>query len=105
MFSRAAGAIQLTADGDGADVRIGSDGDDVLIGGLGLDIIDGGDGDDVEIQSLGADAVTSATAAGKEWLRAYGRTVGGKTVLDVGGKQRTLPRADLGRLIQDASSS
>jgi Ca2+-binding RTX toxin-like protein len=111
----AAGAIQLTANGgDGADILIGSDGndvliggagDDVLLGGLGTDIIDGGDGDDIEIQSLGADTVTSATAAGKEWLRTHGRTVDGKTVLDVGGKQRTLPRADLGKLIQDASSS
>ena len=111
----AAGAIQLTANGgDGADVLVGSDGndvliggpgDDVLLGGLGTDIIDGGDGDDIEIQSLGADTVTSATAAGREWLRTHARTVDGKTVLDVGGKQRTLPRADLGKLIQDASSS
>jgi Ca2+-binding RTX toxin-like protein len=111
----AAGAIQLTADGgDGADILIGSDGndvlrggagDDVLLGGLGTDIIDGGDGDDVEIQGLGADTVTSATVAGKEWLRTHGRTVDGKTVLEVGGKARTLPRADLGRLVRDVTSS
>ena len=49
--------------------------------------------------------MTAATAAAKERLRAHGRSVGGKTVLDVGGKQRTLPRADLGQLIQHASSS
>lgn len=76
------------------------------VGGLGADIIDGGGGgDDVEIQGVGADTVTSATAAGKEWLRVHARTVDGKTVLDVGGRQRTLPRADLGRLSRDASSS
>jgi Ca2+-binding RTX toxin-like protein len=56
----AAGAIQLTANGndgndvliggDGADVLTGGAGDDVLIGNGGIDILDGGDGDDVEIQ-------------------------------------------------------
>jgi Ca2+-binding RTX toxin-like protein len=56
----AAGAIQLTANGndgndvliggDGADVFTGGAGDDVLIGNGGIDILDGGDGDDVEIQ-------------------------------------------------------
>ena len=34
--------------------------------------------------------MTSATAAGKEWLATHARIVDGKTVLDVGGKQRTL---------------
>jgi hypothetical protein len=91
--------------GDGDDVLLGGAGDDVLLGGLGTDILDGGDGDDIEIQSLGADTVTSATAAGKHWLRTHARTSNGKTVLDVGGKERTLPHADLGRLIRDASSS
>jgi Ca2+-binding RTX toxin-like protein len=57
-------AIQLTANGgDGDDVLIGSDGndvlsggagDDVLIGGLGLEVLDGGPGDNVVIQSLSA---------------------------------------------------
>jgi Ca2+-binding RTX toxin-like protein len=111
----AAGAIQLTADGgDGSDVLIGSDGndvltggagDDVILGGLGTDVIDGGDGEDIEIQTFGADAVTSATAAGKQWLQTHGRTLGGKTVLEVAGTERTLPRADLEQLIQDASAS
>lgn len=106
----AAGSIQLTANGgDGADVLIGGDGDDVLsggpgddvlIGGPGNDIIDGGDGDDIEIQSVGADTVTSATAAGRGWLATNARIVGGKTVLNVGGKARTLPRADLSQLIR-----
>jgi len=111
----AAGSIQLTVNGgDGADVLIGGDGDDVLsggpgddvlIGGPGNDIIDGGEGDDIEIQSIGADTVTSASAAGKDWLAAHARIVGGKTVLNVGGKERTLPRADLSRLIRGLSPS
>jgi Ca2+-binding RTX toxin-like protein len=110
----AAGSIQLTASGgDGADVLIGGDGndvlsggpgDDVLIGGPGTDIIDGGDGDDIEIQSLGGDTVTSATAASKNWLAANARIVRGKTVLKSGGKEHTLARTDLSRLIRDASS-
>ena len=77
----------------------------MILGGLGIDVIDGGDGDDIEIQLLGGDTVTSATAAGKEWLQTHARTVDGKTVLDVGGKQRTLPRADLKQLMQDTSAS
>ena len=111
----AAGAIGLIADGGaGNDVLVGSDGDDllrggpgddVIVGGLGTDVIDGGDGDDIEIQSLGADTVSSATAVGKEWLTDHARTVNGKTVLDVRGKQRTLPRADLSQLMRGAAGS
>jgi len=105
----AAGAIQLTVNGgDGADVLIGGDGndvlsggagDDVLIGGAGTDVIDGGDGDDIEIQLVAGDTVTSATTAGKEWLTTHVRADDGKTVLDVGGKERTLPHADLSGLV------
>src|SRR5215207_4020211 len=108
-------SIQLTANGgDGADILVGSDGndvlsggagDDVLLGGLGNDVIDGGDGDDIEIQSVAGDTVTSATATGKEWLATHARIVEGKTVLEVGGKERKLPRTDLSELIQDANSS
>jgi Ca2+-binding RTX toxin-like protein len=111
----AAAAIQLTANGgDGADVLVGGEGndvlsggagDDVLIGGPGDDVLDGGDGDDIEINSFGADTVTSATNAGKDWLAKHARTAGGKTVLDVGGKERILPGADLSELIRGASSS
>jgi Ca2+-binding RTX toxin-like protein len=111
----AAGAIGLIADGGaGNDVLVGSDGDDllrggpgddVILGGLGTDVIDGGDGDDIEIQSLGADTVSSATAVGKEWLADHARTVNGKTVLDVRGKERTLPRADLSQLMRGATGS
>ena len=106
-----AGAIQLTLDGgaggdvliggDGNDVLLGGPGDDVLIGGPGIDTLDGGGDDDVIIQLVGDDAVTSATVADKEWLKKHARVVDGKTVLDVGGKQRTLPRADLSRLVRD----
>jgi Ca2+-binding RTX toxin-like protein len=112
----AAGAIQLTANGgDGADVLIGSDGndvlhgdagDDVILGGLGQDVIDGGDGDDIEIQLVaGDDKVTSATAAAKAWVMNHLRIVDGKTVIDVGGKQRTLTQTDLSQLIHDAATS
>jgi Ca2+-binding RTX toxin-like protein len=111
----AAGAIQLTADGgagndvlvggDGNDVLHGGPGDDVLVGGPGNDVLDGGDGDDIEIQSFGADTVTSATAVGKDWLTTHARAVDGKTVLDVGGKNVTLPRVDLADLVEGAASS
>ena len=107
----AAGSIQLTLDGgaggdvliggDGNDVLLGGPGDDVLIGGPGIDTLDGGGDDDVIIQLVGEDAVTSATVADKEWLKKHARIVDGKTMLDVGGKKRTLPRVDLSQLIRD----
>ena len=110
-----AAAIKLTADGgDGHDVLLGGEGDDVLLGGAGDDVliggpgndtIDGGDGDDIEINGLGADTVTSATGTSERWLASHARTVGGKTVLDVGGAKRTLPNADLSQLLRDAASS
>ena len=59
-----AGSIQLTANGgDGDDILVGGDGndvlngnagDDVLIGGPGLDVLDGSPGDDVVIQLVGS---------------------------------------------------
>ena len=112
------GAIQLTADGgdgsdiliggDGNDVLIGGTGDDVLIGGPGIDILDAGDGDDVEIQLVAGDTatggVTSATLADKGWLATHAHLVDGKTVLDVGGKSRTLAHTDLSQLIQEVTS-
>ena len=111
-----AGAIQLTADGgagddvlvggDGNDVLLGGAGDDVLVGGPGIDILDGGDGDDIEIQLVAdGDTVTSATTADRKWLATHARIVDGKTVLDVGGKARTLPRTDLTQLIHDATTA
>jgi Ca2+-binding RTX toxin-like protein len=111
----AAGSIPLTLDGGdgddvllggaGDDVLLGGAGDDVLIGGPGTDTLDGGSGDNVVLQSLGADRVTSATTAGQAWLTSHARTVNGKTVLRVGGKQRALPRANLAELARGASTS
>jgi Ca2+-binding RTX toxin-like protein len=111
----AAGSILLTLDGgDGDDVLIGGDGDDtlrggagddVLIGGPGNDTLDGGPGDNIVIQSLGADTTKSATVAGERWLATHARTVKGKTVLTIDGKNRTLPRADLAQLARDVAGS
>jgi Ca2+-binding RTX toxin-like protein len=81
--------------GDGDDTLLGGDGDDVLLGGPGNDTLDGGPGDNVVINAVSAERVTEATAVGKKWLRTHARTVKGKTVLDLDGKQRKLPRADL----------
>ena len=109
--SVAVGAIQLTLDGgagndvliggDGNDVLLGGLGDDVLIGGPGTDTLDGGGDDDIVIQLVPDDSVTSAAVADKGWLKKNVRIVDGKTVLDVRGKQRTLPRADLSQLVRD----
>jgi Ca2+-binding RTX toxin-like protein len=87
--------------GAGNDTLLGGAGDDVLIGGPGNDTLDGAPGDDVVIQ-LRADTVTSATAVGAKWLTAHARTIKGKTVLKVDGKQRTLPQADLSQLASAA---
>jgi Ca2+-binding RTX toxin-like protein len=111
----APGAILLTLDGGegddvliggaGDDVLLGGAGDDVLLGGPGNDTLDGGPGDNVVIQSFGADIVTSATTAGNDWLTTHARTVNGKTVLDVGGKGRTLPHAGLAQLARSVRAS
>jgi Ca2+-binding RTX toxin-like protein len=112
----AAGAIQLTLDGGadddvlvggaGNDVLLGGAGDDVLLGGDGIDVIDGGDGDDVEIQLADpGDRVTSATPAGREWIAKHVRIAGGKTVILVGGKERTLPQADLAPVVRAATAA
>ena len=84
--------------GAGNDTLLGGAGDDVLIGGAGSDTLDGGPGDNVVIDSLAANAVRSASVVGKHWLATHARTINGKTVLQVGGEQRTLPRARLARL-------
>ena len=90
--------------GDGGDVLLGGAGDDVLIGGDGLDTIDGGPGDNVVIDSFAANRVTSAAPATKDWLKKHVRVDNGKTKVKVGGKERTLPRADLSRLVRDLPS-
>ena len=109
-----AGSILLTlngGDGDdvllggaGDDVLLGGAGDDVLLGGAGNDTLDGGPGSNIVLQSLGADRVTSATAAGTAWPTSHARIVNSKTVLTVGGRQRTLPRANLAELARGAST-
>jgi Ca2+-binding RTX toxin-like protein len=91
--------------GDGDDMLLGGAGDDVLIGGPGNDTIDGGPGGNVVIQSLGADTTTAAVAAGEDWLTTHARAVDGKTVLDVGGKKQTLPRAELTELARGVTSA
>jgi Ca2+-binding RTX toxin-like protein len=111
----AAGSMLLTLDGgDGNDVLIGGDGDDtmlgeagddVLIGGPGNDTIDGGLGSNIVLDGFSPSTVISAAVALKDWLASHARTVNGKTVLDVGGKERTLPHADLSRLIRDLPQS
>jgi Ca2+-binding RTX toxin-like protein len=108
-------AIQLTINGaEGADVLIGGDGndvltggpgDDVLIGGPGIDIVDGGDGDDIEIQLVGGDTLVSARTASPDWIATHARLEDGTTVLEVGGRERTLPHADLAPLVRAAASS
>ena len=105
----ATGAIQLTLDGGngddviiggaGDDTLLGGPGDDVLLGGPGIDTIDGGGGNDIIIQGLTADATSSATVVGEEWLAAHSSTADGKTVLTAGGERWTLPRADLAKLV------
>jgi Ca2+-binding RTX toxin-like protein len=89
--------------GDGDDTLLGGDGDDVLIGGLGNDTIDGGPGENVVIQSFGANAVTSATVVGADWLAEHARSSERKTVIKAGGEKWTF-RADLAQLKQDAAA-
>jgi Ca2+-binding RTX toxin-like protein len=111
----AADAMLLTLDGGdgddillggaGNDTLLGGAGDDVLIGGPGNDTIDGGPGSNIVIDSFRANTLTSATFAGKDWLTAHVRTVNGKTALDVGGKLRVLPRADLIELTRDVPTA
>ena len=111
----AAGSIALSLNGgDGDDVVIGGDGndnlvggagDDVLIGGPGVDTLDGGGDDDVVIQLVGGDTATSATAADAQWLAAHTRVVGRKTVVEAGGEEHTLPRADLRALVAAATTA
>jgi Ca2+-binding RTX toxin-like protein len=91
--------------GEGNDSLLGGAGDDVLIGGPGNDTIDGGPGDNVVLDAFSATTVTSATVEGNDWLTDHASTIDGKTVLDVGGKERTLPRANLDQLARDVTAS
>jgi Ca2+-binding RTX toxin-like protein len=91
--------------GSGPDTLLGGAGDDVIIGGPGVDTIDGGLGDNVVLGLAGANTVSSATVAGKGWLKAHARTVKGKTVITVAGQKTKLPRAKLAKLARSAASS
>ena len=42
--------------------------------------------------------MTSAKTVGEDWVAAHAHKANGKTVVEVGGKERTLPRADLDQL-------
>jgi hypothetical protein len=53
----------------------------------------------IQLTGGGNDQTTSADAAGRDWLATRLQIVAGKTVLDVNGKQRTFPRADLSALL------
>ncbi len=90
--------------GDGNDTLVGGPGDDVILGGPGSDTIDGGLGEDVVFDTLAANRVAAATVVGRSWLAAHARTVNGRTVLKVGGQQRTLPRAHLSGVTRGAKS-
>jgi Ca2+-binding RTX toxin-like protein len=81
----AATALALTLDGgDGDDVLIGGAGNDTLLGGAGDDVILGGPGTDVIDGGLDDNVVIQGFATGA-------RTVDGKTVLSIRGKQLKLP--------------
>ena len=111
----AAAAIQLTANGgfgndvlvggDGADTLNGNEGDDVLIGGDGIDILDGGPDDNVVIQLVGEEPVTSAAVADDAWLNEHVKLQDGKTVIEVDGKEKTLPHADLSQLVPEQAAA
>jgi Ca2+-binding RTX toxin-like protein len=81
--------------GAGDDTILGGVGDDVLLGGPGSDLLDGGDGDDIEIEGA---AARLAGGSGQDWLSTHASTVDGKTVLDLGTRTVTLPKAQLGQL-------
>jgi Ca2+-binding RTX toxin-like protein len=110
----AAGSALLTLDGGagndvlvggaGDDTLRGGDGDDVLIGGPGNDSLDGGLGSNIVLDDPAASTVKSASVGGSSWLTSHAKTVKGKTVLKVAGKERKLPRATLGQIARGLTS-
>jgi Ca2+-binding RTX toxin-like protein len=90
--------------GAGNDLLVGGAGDDVLIGGPGNDTLDGAPGDDVVIDAVSANQVRSAAAVGRRWLSSHASTAKGKTVLELDGEKRKLPRAKLGKLTRTLAS-
>ena len=95
----AANAALLTANGgDGDDVLLGGAGNDTLNGGAGDDVLLGGPGVDILDGGLDDNVVIQSVTAGASWLKSHARTVNGKTVLTVDGRERELPRAGLSKL-------
>ena len=64
---------------------------------------DGGTGDNVVLDAPDA-AVTDAAVVGGDWLAANAQVEGGKTVLEVGGEELTLPRASLAKIASGIAS-
>ena len=90
----AANSALLTASGgDGNDILLGGDGNDTLLGGAGDDVLLGGPGTDTLDGGADENVVIQSLAASSRWLAANTDTVAGRTVLEVGGEKRTLPRA------------
>jgi Ca2+-binding RTX toxin-like protein len=87
--------------GDLDDVLLGGEGDDVLIGGPGTDTLDGGPDENVVLQLVGggSDRITAAALASEDWMAARLQIVDGKSVIEIGGRDRTVPRADLSALL------
>jgi Ca2+-binding RTX toxin-like protein len=81
--------------GEGPDTLNGDAGDDVLVGGPGIDILDGGADDNVVIQLVAEEPVTAAAVADDTWLNDHVKVADGKTVIEVNGKSKILPHADL----------
>src|SRR4051794_28341055 len=99
----AAGAVALTLDGgDGADILIGGGGADTLLGGTGDDVLIGGPGNNILDGGPGNNVLINSFAATQSWLGAHARSVGGRAVLELGGKEHTL-RTSLSRLTQRLS--
>ena len=65
-----------------------------------IDVLDVGGDDDIVIQLVPGDTITSAAEADEKWLAKNVRIANGKTVVTVGGKERTLARTDLSELIK-----
>jgi Ca2+-binding RTX toxin-like protein len=81
--------------GDGDDTLNGGDGDDVLVGGPGFDTLNGGAGNNTLIDG---EALTDGLVVGTDWVADHVHTTDGKTVLELGSREATLPAADLGSL-------
>ena len=59
-------------------------------------------GSNVVIDDFGINAVTSATVADQDWVDKHVKKKGGKTVIEVKGKDRVLPHADVSDLTPES---